>query len=170
MIELDDKQRALLDKLRALAERGIGGEKANARRMLEKMLEKHGLTPDEFELNEDTGEWWFKVPKYSKMFVLIACEVLNVDRIRYKRSKFGKEIGIACTAAQAVEMEMIYAAYRRGLEKEIKILSEAYFLRNNLYTKASRPFDEKYSKDQTLKIQRMAERMSRTSVHKQIEE
>lgn len=170
MVELDDKKRALLHKLRSLAERGIGGERENAQRMLEKKLEEFGIDPEDFELNEDVGDLWFKVPKYSKMFVLIAAEVLDVDTIRYTKAKSGKEIGIRCTASQAVEIELIYAAYRRGLDKEIEMLKEAYFYRNNLYSTATRSFDEKFGRDRTLKIQQMADRMARTFVHKQIEE
>jgi hypothetical protein len=169
-IEPNDKRRALLGKLQAMARRGIGGERENARRKLDALLAKLGLTPDEFELNEDRALRRFRVPKYKKLFGLIACEVLDVDTIRYRRTRSGREIAIECTPAQAVEIEMIYAAYRRGLEREIETLKEAYFYRNNLYAQATRPFDEKYSRDKTLAIQRMAERMSRTMVHKQIDE
>jgi hypothetical protein len=170
MIELNDKRRALLGKLQALAQRGIGGERDNARRKLDALLERLGMTPDEFELSEDRALRWFRVTKFPKLLLLIAMEVLNVDPIRYKRSRAGKEVAIECTPAQAVEIEMIYAAYRRGLEREIETLKEAYFYRNNLYAQATRPFDEKYSRDKTIAIERMAARLSRTVVHKQIEE
>lgn len=39
----DDKVKAKLRKLIALAERGIGGEKENASRVLQKLLDRHGL-------------------------------------------------------------------------------------------------------------------------------
>lgn len=40
----DENVKARIRKLLALAERGVGGEKETANRMLNKMLDRHGMT------------------------------------------------------------------------------------------------------------------------------
>jgi len=167
MIELDDKRRALLGKLRARAERGIGGERENAQRKLDAMLERFGISTEEFETDGDVSLHWFTLPKFRKLFLLIAAEVLDADTLRYR--KYGRSVGIECTPAQMVEIEMTYAAYRRSLEREIEELKEAFCLRHGLYKKATRPLDEKYGPDRTINIMRMAERMTQTRLHKELE-
>lgn len=42
----------LVHKLKALAEKGVGGEKINARKKLEALMQKNGITED--ELDEQT--------------------------------------------------------------------------------------------------------------------
>ena len=41
--EMDEKTIQRIKKLQALAERGVGGEKDTAERMLQKMLERNGI-------------------------------------------------------------------------------------------------------------------------------
>ena len=45
---------ALLKKVRALAERGVGGEKDAAAKTLEKLMKKYGISDE--ELAEETAE------------------------------------------------------------------------------------------------------------------
>lgn len=40
---MTDKQRELLKKLQALAERGVGGEKETAERKLKQLIKKYGI-------------------------------------------------------------------------------------------------------------------------------
>ena len=43
---MTDKQRELLKKLQALAERGVGGEKEGAERKLKELIKKYGIEED----------------------------------------------------------------------------------------------------------------------------
>lgn len=50
---MDEKTIQRIKKLQALAERGVGGEKTTAEKMLQKMLEKNGISSlDELEEDE----------------------------------------------------------------------------------------------------------------------
>lgn len=40
---MDDKKKQLLNKLKALAERGVGGEKETAQRKLQELMEKYEI-------------------------------------------------------------------------------------------------------------------------------
>lgn len=43
---------ALLKKIRALAERGVGGEADNAEEILRRLMEKYGVSEDELDEEE----------------------------------------------------------------------------------------------------------------------
>ena len=48
---MDDKKKQLLNKLKTLAERGIGGEKETAQRKLEELMRKYGV--EEADLSDE---------------------------------------------------------------------------------------------------------------------
>ena len=51
-------------KLKALADRGVGGEMSNAIRMFENYKLKHGITDDELEdASSDKNSWYDKIPR-----------------------------------------------------------------------------------------------------------
>lgn len=54
---MDEKTVQRIKKLQALAERGVGGEKTTAEKMLKKMLEKNGISSLD-ELEEDEVEYF----------------------------------------------------------------------------------------------------------------
>ena len=56
------KQIELAKKLKVLADRGVGGEKDNAEKMLSDFVKKHNLTIEQIE-GEAINEYFFKVDK-----------------------------------------------------------------------------------------------------------
>ena len=71
--QLSEKVQAKLRKLQALAERGVGGEKETAKRMLEKLLARHGLTLDDLA-DERRDTRWFPAP--TKFDVRLAAQIM----------------------------------------------------------------------------------------------
>ena len=67
---MDDKKKQLLNKLKALAERGIGGEKETAQRKLEELMRKYGI--EEADLSDEKKEGFkFKYKnKFEKKLIL----------------------------------------------------------------------------------------------------
>ena len=51
---MDDKKKQLLNKLKALAERGVGGEKETAQRKLKELMKKYGV--EEVDLSDEKKE------------------------------------------------------------------------------------------------------------------
>ena len=51
---MDDKKKQLLNKLKALAERGVGGEKETAQRKLKKLMKKYDV--EEADLSDEKKE------------------------------------------------------------------------------------------------------------------
>ena len=66
---MDDKKKQLLNKLKTLAERGIGGEKETAQRKLKELMKKYGVEETQIrieyefykELWKEEVEFLFKV-------------------------------------------------------------------------------------------------------------
>ena len=65
--EVDIEREKIIEKaikLRELANRGVGGEKENAIRMLKNHREKHNITDEELEESSHKGTMWYdKIPK-----------------------------------------------------------------------------------------------------------
>ena len=56
---MDDKTKEKLGRLKALAEHGIGGERDNAAKLLDRLLKKYGARLDELD-DEQEQDFFFK--------------------------------------------------------------------------------------------------------------
>lgn len=164
----------LLKKIKALAERGVGGEKESAEKLLSQLMEKYGITEE--EISEDTVECeWFRYKDNIQKRLLnqIIYMILgNVDT--YKRAGGRhKLIGAYCTAAQRIEIEMNFEFFRNAMEKELKTFYSAFCHKNRLFppeemARETMPEDE-VSKLEAMKIGMMMEGMERHTIKKMIE-
>ena len=148
-----------INKLLALAERGIDGEAVNAKAMLKKVLAKHGYTieqycqtllPDE-RLSYHKFSW---KTKHEKRLLISIIMLLELDdfNIRKYRSNYEFEI----TEAQAIELDYLYQIYRAELNKELDAFVLAFIFKNELHSKnidASKPDKQtKADKDRQQRI------------------
>lgn len=107
---MDEKTVQRIKKLQALAERGVGGEKTTAEKMLKKMLEKNGISSLD-ELKEDEVEYFlFSYKGRHEIKLLKQCmyKVLGYsDHTEFYRTAGTRQkIGIYCTKAQRIEIEL----------------------------------------------------------------
>lgn len=114
-----------LKGLKALAERGVNGEKESAQRMLEKFMEKYGIT--ESDIGNDTVEIaWYRFQDFSEYrlisqiiyMVLGDCETYR--KVGAKNRKH-KVLGAYCTAAERLEIELNIDFYKRAMQEELKL-------------------------------------------------
>ena len=70
----------LAKKLKALADRGVDGEKTNAEAMLNSLMKKHNITIEEIE-GEELLDFFFKIEK-SK----INTDFIDLDRKELKKN------------------------------------------------------------------------------------
>jgi len=123
--------------LHALAERGEQGEAANARRLLEKLLEKYGLTLEQI-LSEKLEKHWYKftATKEWEKSLLHQCyyKVLNVGRVSFKSVK--NNIYYELDAYEYAEILNLFNWHKVQLGKEIKSMikdfADAYFSKHNI--------------------------------------
>lgn len=140
MHEIDDKILDRLKKLRALAERGVGGEKSTAQKKLNKLLKENNLTLE--SLDEVTPQYFlFKYTnKHTyRLLLQIMHKVVTPSLpddlpLNYYKSKGTRnKIGIYCTPAQKLEIELDYEFYTELLDREIDTLLSAFIQKQDIF-------------------------------------
>lgn len=128
-----DSKAKLLQKVKALAEKGFGGEKENAQAILARLMHKYGIT--EAELNEDQRECaWFPYSDWlqKKLLAQIITKTLGKDCSLYK---FGrkKTVGAYCTTAERIEIEANYEFFKVCMTQELDMFFTAFIHVNDLF-------------------------------------
>lgn len=127
---MDEKTMQRVKKLQALAERGVGGEKDTAEKMLQRMLEKNGIQ----SLNElQSEEYEYTLFSYNgkherKLLAQCIYKVMTAawDKKCYRSKGKRQKLGIYCTKAQKLEIEMEFAFYRNAFYEELDVFMSAF--------------------------------------------
>lgn len=157
----------LAKKLKALADRGIGGEKLNAERMLTELLKKHNISLEEIE-EPDRRDREFDCQKKQED-VMKGCiySVMgkDVDIYRYRSKKTGYIV--SCTNAEYLEIDASFAFFWRHYTEELKIFLRAFIQKNKLipfdadsYDRAELTPEEERELNKTLAMMEMMDRKS----------
>lgn len=163
----------IIIKLRAikqLADRGVGGEKYNAEQHLERLLKKHNLLLADLEYDKKDFHT-FKNIEFLQLFVQVAHSViLNCGLYE---SVNGSPM-IECTAIKAIEIEAKYEFYQALYKKELRIFTDAFFHKNNIFHEygakidtCKLPIEEK---EEALRVFLMAQNIRALAFTKQIEQ
>lgn len=142
----------LAKKLKALSDKGIGGEKVNAEKMLNELMKKHNLTIEDIE-GEKTEDYYFNIKKeHHSLFVQI------VGNVKYKLPIYGEfpdnlikdyklkgNYMVTCTVSEFIEIETMFDHYSSLYENELEIFFGAFLSANNLLI--TPPKDEQRSID-----------------------
>lgn len=122
---------ALLKKIRALAEHGVGGEAENAEKLLARMMKKYGIS--EAELDEETRvrhDFTYHGGEEKKILKQVVYKVTGgyTYELVYTASgrKVRTQLGADCTPAEKVEIEYLFDFYKRLWEKEKDAFLAAY--------------------------------------------
>ena len=167
----------LAKKLKALAERGEDGERANAQALLKRLMHKHGITADMIE-QETTEMHYFNVDeKYEWLLLQICAVVMQSGKIQ--RAIFPKEvieehslpgnIGIICTSAQCIEIDCIYSILQPHYEKEVGLFRVAFLYKHNLLYDSGEQKQSEYTTREQDRIIRIAQQVKKETVRKQIQ-
>ena len=131
------EKEALLQKIKALADRGEGGERESAAALLEKLMNKYGISEEELN-RERAQDYFFPYSQETERRLLnqIIYMVTGAGGYGCVGSWSGrkrKKIGTTCTAAQKLEIEAYFAFYRAAMEKELEVFYSAFASKNGLY-------------------------------------
>ena len=130
-----------LKGLKALAERGVGGEKENAAILLKKLCEKYSISIDEIESSEKIETHWFRYTG-GDLFRQLLLQCLyktmggNWNKITYKQLRPKKTrciIGVDCTFAQAIEIDLDYAFFSHHLKTDLQRVTDMFIQRNYIF-------------------------------------
>lgn len=167
----DEKLQARIRKLLALAERGEGGEKENARRMLDKMLARHGLTIHDLTDERREIRWFPAGNNYDRRLAAqILAKVCNTnDPGVYTSKKRAKQIGVEVTAAEAVEFEIHYDTLRKALTEHFKDAYAAFVQANRIFPSECAPDAEQELSARDFAVMAMAAAITPTPVNPRLE-
>lgn len=162
---MTDKQRDLLKKLQALAERGVGGEKETAERKLKQLIEKYGI--EEAELDEEKlieFEFKYKSAWEQKLlrqlfFKLFGLEYRN-KTYAYRFGPGSKSIyGITCTKAEGLQLQIEFEFYKDLYYADLQLFQDAFIQKHRIFD-ASVPADDKeYTREEKERYMRMEQMM-----------
>ena len=147
---MDDKKKQLLNKLKALAERGVGGEKETAQRKLQELMEKYEIDEndlsDEKKLIKQIAYRTFKKEWSERMY--------TYSRGRGKRSI----MLIECTKAEEIQLRIEYEFYKDLWKEEAEFLFNVFIQKHRIFDpEGSCKKDHYRMKEQDLKRMSMME-------------
>lgn len=134
---MNEKTIQRIKKIHALAERGVGGEKETAEKMLRKILENNGISSVEelekeeieYKLFSYKGRHEVELLKQCMYKVMGAADQLAFYKTKGKRQK----IGIYCTKAQQIEIELEFEFYRNVFNEELSTFMEAFIQAQKIF-------------------------------------
>lgn len=148
---------ALLKKVRALAEHGVGGEAENAEKLLARMMKKYGISEE--ELDEET--------RVRHDFTYHGGEEKKI--LRQVVYKVRTQLGADCTPAEKVEIEYLFDFYKRLWEKEKDAFLAAYIQKHRIFAIRADVEPQEISREEALKMGALMQGMSDESPLRAIE-
>jgi hypothetical protein len=127
-----------LIKLLALARAGEGGERENARTLLERLMHKYQFELTDLECGSEriTYTLAYHTEWEKRLLGQIMYRVMNDERKVFLARQNGQIAPYLCAdlePAEHAEIEMTFGAYRRQLEKEFERLFTAFLSKHELF-------------------------------------
>lgn len=179
MVQNYESIKSKLKKLLALAEGGVGGEADNARILLEKLCEEHGVSLDEL-LDTDKRDWYrFEIGVrkiFKSLFVQCYCYVTGKHSVEYRQQNKAT-IAVELTAYEFTELSSMFFWHKENFKKDIDNILETLFIsycsKHNLTSQTKDDSERKsLTPEEFAKIKAalaMQDCLRKTSYHKQIE-
>lgn len=177
----------ILNNLNELAKRGVGGEKENAEKLLERLLKKYNMTIEEIEADVPKTRYILRSENksnfdYEKILIDQLLYKIKPDAVTrvftYRRIKRNRLTTIVdLTDAEWLMFQYEFSVYKEALEKELGLFMSAFISKNHIYPSAEQTKDlkdtatdisDKYSKEELLRISMMSEGIKRAEVNKAI--
>lgn len=155
----------MLKKIRALAERGVGGEADNAEEILRRLMEKYGVSEDELDEEERRRhDFEYHGKEQEKLLRQVVYKVTGgyAYNLVYRASgrKVKTRLGADCTAAEKVEIEFLFDFYTRLWERERDAFLSAFIQKHRIFTIRDDIEPQEVSREELLKMQALMLGMS----------
>jgi hypothetical protein len=156
--------RERLAKLLALSDRGVGGERENAQRFLDRELRRHGLTLEDIATEEKTPQRFsYKTELEKRLLIQVFASVLDTHEPGLYGYRGLKGCFADLSAAEFIEVDAAYRIYRKALRDDVKLLWRAFVEKNRIFPRtvapdvsASEPQEEFDSDEYSRKLTMMA--------------
>lgn len=168
------EKEVLLKKLKALAEKGVGGEQENAKRILDRLLKKYDI-----ELSDLDGESVFEHEfeysgKFEREILKHVCfKVTNGDRRIYSYTRgpgCRSKICCECTDAEAAQIRFENDFYSELWRQEIECFLTAFIIKHQLFDNKPDERPSTLSDEKRMRIFRMMRCLQDKSLTLRLEE
>ena len=125
-----------LKKIKALAERGVGGEKETAMRMYEDLKARYEIEDEEIMLDAVTLHWFSYADSLEEdLLTQIFYKVTGSASYHRYTGKYSrrKKRGCDCTEIEAAEITLLFNFYKEELKRELKAFMIAFKNGNDLF-------------------------------------
>ncbi|CCV64325.1 hypothetical protein BN85407480 [Alteracholeplasma palmae J233] len=159
---MNDKKIELLKKLKELSERGVGGEKENATKMLTRLQRKYDVSDIEIETTEEKYRE-FTVPRF-KLYNRLFWQIIGTYGIsKYKKTRKRDVILINCTASLQLEILAKFQFFYTYFQKDIETFFLAFISKNELWSKTSKEPTEVTAEEllEHLKARQLAQKLQK---------
>lgn len=162
----------LAKKLKALSERGVGGEAENAATMLSNLMNKHNITIEQLEEVERQNERFDIKENQVQLFGQVRSMVgkFNLYEIRNRKSNMFEGVQLSCTKSEYLELSATFEFYWEAYEKEQKIFYRAFVQKNNLFPVNGNEVDvgkmSEAEKKEALEVLRLSEALNKHHFNK----
>ena len=123
--------------VKALADRGVGGENINAQAALEKMMQKYGVTEADLELERvETVFFPYHDELERRILIQVIFSVTGKSAFGCVGAVSGrkrKKYGTDCTAAQRLEIEFNHKFFYEAAKKEFEVFLYAFYMKNRIF-------------------------------------
>ncbi len=141
MDNANEKILELAKKLKALADKGIDGEKDNALTMLKRLMTKHNISMEMIEENfVKEHEFYIEFADY-KFWRQIVSNIMGRTSTSYKPAELRKKkrhYYVECTPAQAIEIQAKFDFYSTAWKKDLEIFYSAFIQKKQIVSKTIR--------------------------------
>lgn len=169
----------LLQKIKALADRGIGGEQESAQALLTRLMAQYGINERELEgERRETAFFAYSQETERRLLNQIIYMVTGSGGSGCVGSWSGrkrKKLGADVTAAERLEIDMNYSFFKEAMKKELEIFFSAFANKNRLFPspdKVAERDDEDPTEEDLVRAEKVAAMMGgmeRHTLRKQIE-
>ena len=169
-----ENKEELLKKIKALAESGVGGEKENAQKLLQELMEKYNIQEEDIE--EDVIKEFDNKEKdiYKILAIIVGKDVEDGKKGFYSYRWNGrKKYFIKCTSAEFLEFEAKFKFYMHHFKIEIERFYSAFIQANKIFPPPDKCREEKqrfFLTDEELKMLDLAEKLEKHEYRLQIED
>jgi hypothetical protein len=164
----------LAKKLKALSDRGEGGERFNAEVKLKQLMEKYNISFEDIE--DDTilmREFNYKRGQEQILIQSIRSVVGRKPKILNYKKGYGKQTTflVECTQYQFIEAQAVFNFYWPRNQADLDAFRLAFIYKNNLFSpdaesESKPPTDEEYEKIQ--KVIKMMDVLDKNHFRKQL--
>lgn len=174
----DNKLEAKLLKIKALAERGEGGEKESAIKLYQKLLKKYDIDEQSLQADKLSKHWFTYENEIEENLLVQIFYMVTGDPEYFRRHSrsHGSQCGCICTDFEKTEIRFYFEFYKDALLQELEAFLMAFKMKNHLFPdESARCFvaeeesDEMELSEIFLKAQKMAEDIDKSNPVRMIE-